>query len=87
MNKSSLGVLGLALALGCAKGFVSGSTNEELQDIERLLKDHFAVPQSKKIPKTYLTHELERYTILPPDLRTDQQNLIVAAIQTYIKNK
>jgi hypothetical protein len=84
MNKSSIGVLGLTLALGLAKDFMSGSTNEEMQDVERLLKDHFAVPASKKIPKTYLTHELERYTILPPDLRTDQQNVIIAAIKQYI---
>ena len=84
MNKSSLGVLGLTLALGLAKDFMSGSTNEEMQDVERLLKDHFAVLTSKKIPKTYLTHELERYTILPPDLRTDQQNVIIAAIKQYM---
>ena len=85
MNKEALTTLGLVLAVGLVKDFAkSGSAKS---DIEEILRQHFAIKAGKKIPQTYITHELERYTVLPPELRSPEQNKIVAALEEYISSK
>tara|TARA_B100000674_G_C37790670_1_gene891595 strand:+ start:27 stop:518 length:492 start_codon:yes stop_codon:yes gene_type:complete len=54
---------------------------------EEILRQHFAIKAGKKIPQTYITHELERYTVLPPELRSPEQNKIVAALEEYLSSK
>jgi len=84
MNKEALTTLGLVLAVGLAKDF-SGSFS--VSDVEAILRQHFAIKAGKKIPQTYITHELERYTVLPPELRSPEQNKIVAALEEYLSSK
>ena len=83
MNKEVLTTLGLVLAVGFAKDF-SGSFS--VSDFEAILRQHFAIKKGKKIPKTYITHELERYTVLPLELRSPEQNKIVDALEKYLEN-
>ena len=53
-------------------------------DSEAILRQHFAIAKGKKIPRTYISHELERYTVLPPELRSPQQNNIILALEEWI---
>ena len=86
MNKEALTTLGLVLAVGLVKDFTkSGSFSKS--DVEEVLRQHFAIKAGKKIPQTYITHELERYTVLPPELRSLEQNKIVNALKEYLGSK
>jgi len=86
MNKEALTTLGLVLAVGLVKDF-SKSGSFSKSDVESILRQHFAIKAGKKIPQTYITHELERYTVLPPELRSPEQNKIVLALEEYQSRK
>lgn len=85
MNTGSLTTLGLVIAVGLVKDFSkSGSAKSDTKEI---LRQHFGLKSGKKIPETYITHELERYTVLPPELRSPEQNKIVSALKEYLISK
>jgi len=86
VNKEALTTLGLVLAVGLVKDF-SKSGSFSKSDVESILRQHFAIKAGKKIPQTYITHELERYTVLPPELRSPEQNKIVLALEEYQSRK
>jgi hypothetical protein len=86
VNKEALTTLGLVLAVGLVKDFTkSGSFSKS--DVEEVLRQHFAIKAGKKIPQTYITHELERLTVLPLELRTPEQNKIVSALEAWLTSK
>jgi len=78
MNKYSLTIIGLSALLGIAKSGSRSISNEKLLQLKR----YFAVSPDKRIPKSYITHELERLTILPETLRTEQQKEVVKLLQS-----
>ena len=79
MNNNVLSVVGFAALLGIAR---SGSFSKD--EIENKLKQYFAIPENKKIPNTYLKHELSRLTVLPDNLRTSDQKEVISMIQSYM---
>ena len=78
MNKSSLTIIGISALLGIAK---SGSSNVSEETLEEI-KKYFAVSPQKSIPKSYIKHELQRLTVLPEELRTENQKNIIKVLQS-----
>lgn len=78
MNKSSLTIIGISALLGIAKGGSSNVSEETLKEI----KKYFAVSPQKSIPKSYIKHELQRLTVLPQQLRTQNQENIIKILQS-----
>lgn len=76
---SSLTIIGLSALLGIAKSGSRSISDKSLQQ----LKSYFAINPSKNIPKSYITHELQRLTILPENLRTQEQNKIIKLLKSF----
>lgn len=80
----SFTVVGAAALIGILKGHL-GSGNKS--SAESYLKKHFAIPENKSIPTSYLKHELSRFTILPENLRTEDQKIVIEFIKELMKKK
>ena len=87
MNKIGLSTLGAVIVMGLVKDLTKSGSSNELVEIENFLKEHFAIPSKKSIPKTYVKNELERFTVLPPELRTEQQEYVISMLKEYMKIK
>ena len=77
-NASSLTIIGLSALLGIAKSGSKSVSDESLHT----LKKYFAVNPDKNIPKSYIKHELQRLTVLPENLRTEQQKEIIKLLKS-----
>jgi hypothetical protein len=86
MNNAGITVVGLSALLGILKK-VSPQGTSNVIEAESYLKKHFAIPENKSIPTSYLEHELSRFTILPENLRTEDQKIVIKFIKELMKKK
>ena len=77
--------LGSVLMIGASSKLLGSRGMDSLSPEEiTILRQHFAVPADKKIPPSYIKNELARFTVLPEDLRTPEQQKIVQILEKYV---
>ena len=59
---------------------ISSLSTEE----KSILHTHFAIPQGKEIPPSYITNEIARYSLLPVELRSPEQNKILGILEKCV---
>ena len=80
MNRGLLLLSAAILVLGASKSKGNFNISALSQEEQQILHEHFAIPAGKKIPKTYLSNEMKRYSVLPAELRSENQKLILSIL-------